>query len=1856
MAAVALTILSTRIFAVDGTWKSTDDANTAGNNWGTATNWVDGIVADGTDATAYFNSVDITADRTVQLRGARKVGTLIFGDTVDSNMWTLAPGAGGSLTLETSVGTPTIQVNNQTAIISAAITSTQGFTKTGGGTLRLSGANVNLVGGITLSAGVLAFTSADALNGNDITFTGSSTLQWQNTNTLDYSSHLILNDGVTATLNTQGNTVTLATALRLGAAGTAGVTKAGAGTLIITAANTYSGGTRVSNGRLILTGGDNRLLSGTSIILGQNANAGTLQLGDATLGASNQTVTSLTAGSNAATDPTNAVIGGATAVSTLTINNTAAVTFAGRFGGTGTNENNLALTKTGTGVLTLNNPLSTFTGGVNLGQGTLAFADGALGTGPITVTGGSTLQWASGNTSDLSTRIKINDGVAAAIDTNGNNVTFAAALQTGPSGTGALTKSGAGTLTITAANTYTGITRLNNGRVVLAGGDGRLSASTSLTFGNGANSGVLQLGDANGASNQTVAGINVAVGVTGTGNAVVGGSTAISTLTVNNAGNSTFNQTLGGTGTNENNLALIKTGAGTLTLGGNNSFTGDVSIQSGTVAITSSNALGLGTKTVTVNGSLKLDGTAGGLSLGAGLGLVTSNDSSTAPAILSAAGENVIAGPITLASGGGGSGQTRIQVNGGTLTLNGAIAPAAGLPAAPTLILDGTAAGTINGVLSQILNLTKEGTGTWSLNGANTYTGPTIISGGRLNLTTAQTGGGAISLADTTALGVTLAAAGQTLNTSALTLGTSSGATLHINLGAFNNPANAVINAAAFTTAGTSTINISGTGLSVGEFDLITYVGSLGGVGFSGLTLGTLPARVTANLVDAASKVRLNISAFDVPKWTGAGGENWDINDGADPTTGTGTVSWKEANSGLATRYLQTGSTIDSVLFDDSAAGSTSVNLTAILTPTTATVNNNTKTYTFTGAGKLSGGTSLLKQGPGTLVIANTGGNDYTGTTTISAGTLQVGDGVTSGAGQLGSGNITNNGSLVFFRPDDLTVANAISGTGSLVKRGAGVLTLSGNNATFDGSIEIAAGSLRVGSANALGSNAGSIAVQSSAALELTGQALTKTVQLNAGALRAFSGTTNVFNGSLALNGGGTLDTLTGTALTISTAITGAGGLLKSGAGTLILTGASTFAGGTVITEGVLQIGATGGAGTSGSLGAGEIALNSASGTATLTILRGDNALNIANPITSSGAGTNALIIGVSGASSPSGTVTLSGNNTFTGNVAINGGALRITNAAALGVGPKTVSIASNAGPSLQLDGTNGDLNLPANLSFTASSDGTIINAASNAGAIVNIAGNNTINGHIALTNGGGGNGRISVTAGSLTLNGGIDAAGSTGVRTLLLGGVGRGTVNGVITDNGNAVSVTKDGAGTWNLTAANTFTGAVTVSAGTLRVNAIAPSGTAQPLGTATGVVNIGSATTSGTLEYSGSANATLERGVTVAGVGGGYIRNTGGATLTLAGTLAKNGRVLTLADGAFNVTGAINGATAADLILDHATVMLNNSASAFAGGVQIIGGSTLRNGATDVVPNTASLTLGDAATNSGGTYDLNGFNEVIAGLNSAGTGAKFITNTAESGLSFLAISGPGTFDGVIKDGPTALIALAKTGTGTLNLAGANTYTGLTDVSGGTLLVSGSLSGATLGVHAGATLAGAGTITTGNQPAIFDAGAKLAPGNNGVGTLTFDTGTEQLDLSGAFTTLGSGALVFELATVAASDQIALSTGIVNIGSGLLDFGDFSFTALPGFGPGTYTLISSSSPILGELDAVNFAGTIGEYNAQLAFTNGGKELALIVAVPEPGSGAALLGGLGVLLGLQRLRRKSTPGARRPLPKFVQVGV
>ena len=124
-----------------------------------------------------------------------------------------------------------------------------------------------------------------------------------------------------------------------------------------------------------------------------------------------------------------------------------------------------------------------------------------------------------------------------------------------------------------------------------------------------------------------------------------------------------------------------------------------------------------------------------------------------------------------------------------------------------------------------------------------------------------------------------------------------------------------------------------------------------------------------------------------------------------------------------------------------------------------------------TFGGVISGTGSLTQLGAGITTL--TGANTYSGGTTISAGTLEIGDGGTSGT--LGTGVVTNNAALRFNRSDLLTVANSISGTGSVTQFGSGTTILTGTN-TYTGGTTINSGTLQIGNGGTAGSIVGDVA------------------------------------------------------------------------------------------------------------------------------------------------------------------------------------------------------------------------------------------------------------------------------------------------------------------------------------------------------------------------------------------------------------------------------------------------------------------------------------------------------------------------------------------------------------------------------------------------------------------------------------------------------------------------------------------------------------------------------------------------------------------------------------------------------------
>ena len=252
--------------------------------------------------------------------------------------------------------------------------------------------------------------------------------------------------------------------------------------------------------------------------------------------------------------------------------------------------------------------------------------------------------------------------------------------------------------------------------------------------------------------------------------------------------------------------------------------------------------------------------------------------------------------------------------------------------------------------------------------------------------------------------------------------------------------------------------------------------------------------------------------------WTGAQSGEWSTN----PIT-------------PLQNWIFTGNPADytngvAVIFDDSVgAGTTTVDVSvANVTPASVLFENSASSYTLQGSKAIAGASSLTKNGSGTLTILND--NTYTGTTRIGAGTVQVGNGGTSGT--LGSGAITDNGNLQFNRSDNISIAAAISGTGTLEQNGSGVLTLLGAN-TYGGATTINLGALRLGASNVLPD----------------GSSVTVSGLLD---LNSFSDTIN------GLSGSGTVDTVAGGTPTLTVGANNAGGtfsgIIQNTAGTLSVT------------------------------------------------------------------------------------------------------------------------------------------------------------------------------------------------------------------------------------------------------------------------------------------------------------------------------------------------------------------------------------------------------------------------------------------------------------------------------------------------------------------------------------------------------------------------------------------------------------------------------------------------------------------------------------------------------------------------------
>jgi len=1556
-AVVALMSIGNNAWAADATWLG----GTSGA-WNNNANWSAAFPNLSSDD-ATFNAD--TPNSVITLGADITIGSIIF-DTANCEAYTINSGnkfilaGSGSITVNSAVtttqtintilqlggngGAATYNLVNNSTTAGQSLTYGGGITGGSGGTagakvLAVSGAgNINL-GGIISNGGATNVSLTKSGNGiltlsNVNTYTGTTSIS---AGTLTVGSGGVINNANTAggtgsisggTLRIDGGTAKFNTAasgdtgLQVGTTTAGNVVVTNSGTLAISTGRLILGGSGAGSGTSTFTQ-DSGVTTVASNLYTANFNATDINISGGSFTVSGSSVISQRANTN------------------FNISGTASVNFGA--------------------AVTLGGQAGTYTPIFNLNGGTLSvvnIADSANGTSAVNFNGGK-LQARADNADFLNADAVTISNSGGTIDTQGFNVTIDNALQRlSGATTDALTKIGGGALTITGASTYGGGTNIQNGSIIFGGGNDRLLTTGSVTLGAASTSGKLVLGDGT-ARNQTLAGLTT----TGLGGSVVGGAATNGTLTLNIAGTSEFAGTLGGGGTNENNLAFAKSGAGKLTLSGTNTFVGNVSLgtSSGTLRITNSSALGTGTKTVTNNSAssgspgqanlLELDSNGGAdISLASSISFQTSGINGV---ILNTAGNNVLNGTISMTVG---NGNTKIISNGGTLKLAGNISAAA---ADRVLDLAGTSLGNneFSGVLSNGSTpaLLKSGAGKWILSGANTFQGTTTITGGTLALTnnlalqfsalnTDFTGGGTLDLTgvNTPTIGAFTGAGNMVLpaNVTSLTLNPQSGSASYS--GSISGGTGLVlVKSGAGTQVLSNSNSYSGaTSISAGILS-ITTANALGNTSAVAITSTVVAGGVLelGNGVTVTGK-SLTISGY-----------------------GTGVRGALRAASG-ATAEWAGPVTIGGM-------GSPADNRVGAMAGGTLTI-----------SGKISDGTQNIFMVSADATVGNagkvivSGANDYTGQTQIMRGTLALGAndslptgtvlnvhagssvtdpavfdlngynqqvaglyrGATNG-GVTGTATVTNSGgttkTLTINNTSDYIYDSAITGNLALVKAGEAKQTLSGTN-TYNGGTRIDNGTLALGSVDALGS--------------------TGTISMNGGTLQfSASNTSDYTTGSrLKIEDAkiATFDT-NGQAVTFANALalgTGStGGLTLNDTaaikGSLTLSGTNTFTGGTRIDGGTLTLGhATNTLADTGAINVngGVLALGTNTdsvGAVTLT----------SGSITGSGAGTltgssydvqsgsvSATLGGVAVALSKStgGTVTLTGANTYSGGTTITGGTINVDNASALGDSTGALTF-NGSGATLQLGATIASTTR----NYVLTSAGTIDTNG------YNLTSSGTISGAGGLTKAGTGTLLVSGTntySGDTTISNGTLQVGSA---TAIPSGAGKGNV------------VMNGGAG---------FAGILDLNGNDLSINGLSGTNSTQY-----GQVVNNTSSTSKTLTLGNNDATATFAGVIANNTGTGgtlALTKTGSGTQTLTGTNTYSG-VTTVSGGSLVVSNGTNGSLgstsqvvvttggsflvgANEVVNNSATVSLQGGTLGFAGtatsATETIGALTLTTGST--------------------------------------------------------------------------------------------------------------------------------------------------------------------------------------------------------------------------------------------------------------------------------------------------------------------
>lgn len=1078
--------------------------------------------------------------------------------------------------------------------------------------------------------------------------------------------------------------------------GTSGITKNGAGTMLMTQVNSYNGGTTI--------------------------NAGTIMLSNP-LGLQVSTVNNLVNGGLAFSNATAFTLGGLQGTGNITLENTAgagvvlsagnngaSTTYAGALSGSG------SFCKIGAGTLIVTN-VHSYTGGTLLNAGILSVRPqangvGSLGSGTITFNVGG-----AGLSADSAAVVITNDVLIAQVDHRFG----------GAAGTYPITITG--TVTLSPPSTWVDPHIFNVTTIA-----GNYVGGTKILY-------KYETGDLRFAGTNTVGRIlNYANGgtVSFIGNSVTTfsgnfDSKAGGTLVVSNNAIVDANQVFLGTDGNGNwgtlniygGLLNLRSTDGTrvLTIGEYSGATSYVNVYGGQLIV----ATGTGRTYIGWSGG-------GILSISGGLAKLRTIRAGGAGGAI-----NLTGGELSMGTGGldwTGGPQPAINLGGGRLSAFESWSTAVPMTLTGTngnVVVDTTNLTiTVTGVLSGTGGLNKVGSGLLMLQGNNTFTGAAAITNGTVLVNGNHTGTGPWtvaggSLGGTGAVAGTVTVAnGAVLSQSLCTNGTltvsslvaSNGATFRLWIGGGTTGLVVTANNGFTRFAGaTNRIELLSYGVSTtGTYPLIDYTGSIQGSG-TGFVLA--PSRLQGYVTNDTVNTRVDVVITNILPystiWKGDVNDLWDV--GA-------TTNWRDLVSSPTT-FTQS----DGVLFDESAVTYT-VTVSQAVLPDSVLVINTNRTYQWNGSYGLTGAGSITKEGSGTLVLNQNNAN--TGATVINGGTLQVGAG--GAAGWPGTGVVTNNGTLVYNRSDTIT-AHVIAGPGSLTKSGGGMLLIT-NDQTYAGGTLVASGSLRMGNNTPAGSvlgvitNNGNLDIYRNDAYTFTnnvigsgniycyspgGNGATLTGNISIGGLLEFlnngqnilSNATvaagylylddNGQNGYVTQNGGSVTVTnaagnlfriahwnATGTYTINGGALTNLNGRISigwNGVGTLNIYGGQVDTpqltidedntGGTstlTMTNGTLRIGAggiTAGNASAINLGGGVLTASanwSSSRPMTLTTTPGTFTIDPSNSIiTLSGtlSGNGALFVAGSG----SGSVVLSGANTYTGTTSVAGVSLQVNNA-----------------------------------------------------------------------------------------------------------------------------------------------------------------------------------------------------------------------------------------------------------------------------------------------------------------------------------------------------------------------------------------------------------------------------------------------------------------------------------------------------------------------------------------------------------------------------------------------------------------